>query len=119
MDWEVDTGIPVPSYCLGTYGDGSLVPQPWGPFPSALDPSAGTGMTLADEIWSEYITYEILTVTPTPTSEPTATPIPLEVPATNPSGLILVILSVSIVLVWNARRAALINDPQEDRIKSE
>ncbi len=54
--WQVDTAMPVSSYAWGTAGDGFYVPQSWGEFPAVLDPE--TGISLTDDIWSGYVTYD-------------------------------------------------------------
>lgn len=52
LAWQTDSNSDVPSYTLGTTGQGFVFAQSYGAFPTML-----SSPTLISETWSEYITY--------------------------------------------------------------
>jgi hypothetical protein len=56
LAWQSDATAEVPSYALGTEGEGFAVDQPFGAFPSSLGAEAAAPTS---DKWSEYLTYTI------------------------------------------------------------
>lgn len=82
--WQVDTTANVPSYTLGSGGDGFYRAMDFGDAPATL---AASAITSTDEVWTEYIHYVAVTPTPTltPTSTSTNTPTSTATPTVTPT----------------------------------